>query len=89
MKPRPATQRTTLGLTYSATTEPARTPRAEESTRAAADAANPMGRIGDCYGPSLIAAATYEGHRYARELDTDIDIDVVPFKREPHQLELA
>ena len=46
-------------------------------------------RIGDCYGPSLIASAVYEGHRYARELDTDVDIDVVPFKREHHKLELA
>jgi len=46
-------------------------------------------RIGDCYGPSLIASAVYEGHRYARELDTDVDIDVVPFKREHHNLELA
>ena len=46
-------------------------------------------RIGDCYGPSLIASATYGGHRYARELDTDVDIDVVPFKREHHKLELA
>ena len=25
-------------------------------------------RIGDCYGPATIAAAVYEGHRYAREL---------------------
>jgi len=46
-------------------------------------------RIGDCYGPSLIASATYEGHRYARELDTEVDIDAVPFKREHHKLELA
>jgi dimethylamine/trimethylamine dehydrogenase len=46
-------------------------------------------RIGDCYGPSLIASANYEGHRYARELDTDVDIDVVPFKREHHNLELG
>jgi dimethylamine/trimethylamine dehydrogenase len=46
-------------------------------------------RIGDCYGPSLIASATYEGHRYARELDTEMDIDAVPFKREHHKLELA
>lgn len=46
-------------------------------------------RIGDCYAPSLIASAIYEGHRYARELDTDVDIDVVPFKREHHKLELA
>jgi len=46
-------------------------------------------RIGDCYGPSLIASANYEGHRYARELDTEVDIDAVPFKREHHKLELA
>ncbi len=46
-------------------------------------------RIGDCYGPSLIASANYEGHRYARELDTDVDIDVVPFKRERHKLQLV
>ncbi len=46
-------------------------------------------RIGDCLGPAMIASATYEGHRYARELDTNVDIDVVPFKREHHKLELA
>jgi len=46
-------------------------------------------RIGDCYGPSLIASATYDGHRYAREMDADVDIDAVPFKREHHKLELA
>jgi dimethylamine/trimethylamine dehydrogenase len=46
-------------------------------------------RIGDCYGPSLIASATYEGHQYARELDTELDTDAVPFKREHHKLELA
>jgi dimethylamine/trimethylamine dehydrogenase len=46
-------------------------------------------RIGDCYGPSIIASAIYEGHRYARELDTEVSIDVVPFKREHHKLELA
>ena len=46
-------------------------------------------RIGDCYGPSIIASANYEGHRYARELDTEASIDVVPFKREHHKLELA
>jgi dimethylamine/trimethylamine dehydrogenase len=25
--------------------------------------------IGDCYGPGTIAAAVYQGHKYARELD--------------------
>ena len=32
-------------------------------------------RIGDCLAPSIIAAAVYAGHRYARELDTDVDHD--------------
>ena len=39
-------------------------------------------RVGDCFGPATIAAAVYEGHRYARELDTEADPDTVPFKRE-------
>ncbi|MEQ9488529.1 MAG: FAD-dependent oxidoreductase [Alphaproteobacteria bacterium] len=46
-------------------------------------------RIGDCHVPSIIAAATYEGHRYAREMDTEVDRDAVPFKREHHKLELG
>ena len=38
-------------------------------------------RIGDAYGPGLIAAAVWSGHRYARELDGPTVGDV-PFKRE-------
>jgi dimethylamine/trimethylamine dehydrogenase len=44
-------------------------------------------RIGDCHGPATIAAAVYEGHRYARELDTEIDPDAVPFKRDAFALD--
>ena len=33
-------------------------------------------RIGDCNGPAIIAAAVYAGHRYAQELDSDIDHDM-------------
>ncbi len=29
-------------------------------------------KIGDCDAPAIIAAAIYAGHRYARELDTDV-----------------
>lgn len=47
----------------------------------------PVRRIGDCFGPSIIAAAVYEGHRYAREFDTEIDPDTVPFNRTRHQLQ--
>jgi len=38
--------------------------------------------VGDAYAPGTIAAAVWEGHRYAEELDTDIDPDVAPFRRE-------
>ena len=37
--------------------------------------------IGDCVAPASIAAAVFEGHRYARELDGPEQGDV-PFKRE-------
>lgn len=44
--------------------------------------------IGDCEAPAPIAWATYAGHRYARELDTDLcgEDSVVPFRRELVQL---
>ncbi|MFQ5635818.1 MAG: FAD-dependent oxidoreductase [Gammaproteobacteria bacterium] len=32
-------------------------------------------RIGDCEAPAIIAAATYAGHKYARELDAPVDPD--------------
>jgi dimethylamine/trimethylamine dehydrogenase len=35
-----------------------------------------LARIGDCEAPAIIAAATYAGHRYARELDAEVDIDL-------------
>ncbi len=38
-------------------------------------------RVGDCLAPATIAAAVYDGHRYARELDGEVDPDAVPFKR--------
>jgi dimethylamine/trimethylamine dehydrogenase len=41
-------------------------------------------RIGDCHGPSIIAAAVYEGHRFARELGEDVDD--IPFRRELTEL---
>ena len=54
---------------------------------AAAGGVPSVKRIGDCYGPATIAHAVYEGHRYARELDTDIDPDAVPFYRERFDLD--
>ena len=46
-------------------------------------------RVGDCQAPGIIATAVYEGHRYARELGTDIDPGDVPFRRELHVIEPA
>jgi len=42
-------------------------------------------RIGDCLAPGTIAASTYSGHRYARELDEPLQSGV-PFRRELPQL---
>jgi dimethylamine/trimethylamine dehydrogenase len=34
-----------------------------------------LSRIGDCEAPSIIAGAVFSGHRYARELDSEVDPD--------------
>ncbi len=34
-----------------------------------------LSRVGDCEAPAIIAAAVYSGHRYARELDEEINRD--------------
>ena len=36
------------------------------------DPAPTLNKIGDCDAPAIIAAAVYAGHRYARELGTDM-----------------
>mgnify|MGYP001561611893 CR=1 FL=1 len=46
-------------------------------------------RIGDCFGPATIAAAVYEGHRFARELERPLDPDGVAFKTVKYDLELG
>jgi dimethylamine/trimethylamine dehydrogenase len=40
-----------------------------------------LARIGDCEAPSIVAAAVHAGHRYARDLDTVVDVDQ-PFRHE-------
>ena len=43
--------------------------------------------IGDCLAPGTIAAAVWEGHRYAQELEAPSDRgDTVPFRREVTEL---
>lgn len=38
-------------------------------------------RIGDCLAPGTIATAVYAGHRYARELDAAVPVEI-SFRRE-------
>jgi dimethylamine/trimethylamine dehydrogenase len=40
--------------------------------------------IGDCHGPATIAAAVYEGHRFAREIGTETTD--LPYRRELSEL---
>jgi len=40
--------------------------------------------IGDCHGPATIAAAVYEGHRFARELGAEASD--IPYRRELTEL---
>ncbi|MBT8164180.1 MAG: NAD(P)-binding protein [Acidimicrobiia bacterium] len=44
--------------------------------------------VGDAHAPGTIAAAVWDGHRYAEELDTEIDPDVTPFRREVTELSI-
>jgi dimethylamine/trimethylamine dehydrogenase len=39
-------------------------------------------RIGDCVAPQLIADAIFDGHRLAREIDTETPARPLPFRRE-------
>jgi len=52
--------------------------------RLAAAAIVTLKPIGDCHGPATIAAAVYEGHRFARELGEDVA--EIPFRREVTEL---
>ena len=46
-----------------------------------------VSRIGDCHAPATIAAAVYEGHRYARELGESAGrLAEIPFRRELTEL---
>jgi dimethylamine/trimethylamine dehydrogenase len=42
--------------------------------------------VGDCLAPGTIAAAVWEGRRYAEELDEPARGDTVPFRREVTEL---
>ncbi len=40
-----------------------------------------VSKIGDCDAPAIIASAIYAGHRYARELETNMEGDVIRHDR--------
>ena len=44
-----------------------------ESDSSGSDPVATLNKIGDCDAPAIIAAAIYAGHRYARELGTDME----------------
>ena len=55
----------------------------ERRDRWAAAGLQSVKAVGDCLAPGTIAAAVWEGHRYAEELDEPDDRgDTVPFRRE-------
>ena len=61
---------------------------AGEAEEQLADLPFGLQRIGDCMAPGTIAAAVYDGHRCARELDQIPDPDSVPFRRERPEIDL-
>jgi dimethylamine/trimethylamine dehydrogenase len=46
-------------------------------------------RIGDCVAPRIIAEASFDGHRLAREIDSDDPATPLPYRRERIVLESA
>ena len=46
-------------------------------------------RIGDCVAPRIVAEASYDGHRLAREIDSEDPATPLPYTRERIVLESA
>jgi dimethylamine/trimethylamine dehydrogenase len=46
-------------------------------------------RVGDCVAPRLLADAIFDGHRLAREIDTDDPAIALPYRRERPTLQLS
>jgi len=59
----------------------------QDSAKLAAAGIASVSAIGDCSNPSTIAAAVYDGHRAARELDAPPADPDMPFRREHIALE--
>ena len=64
---------------------------ARSCSRAAASGRPPASQsvriVGDAYAPSTIAAAVWDGHRFAEELDGPEPDDAVPYRREVTELQ--
>ena len=75
-----AARNSTATVGYSAATVGDSTATVGDSLSAAG--VRSLSRIGDCLAPATIAAAVYDGHRYAREFGAPPDRDTPPFKRE-------
>jgi dimethylamine/trimethylamine dehydrogenase len=54
----------------------------DDSVDLGASGVSSITSIGDCLNPSTIAAAVYDGHRVAREMDAPLDNPDMPFRRE-------
>ena len=59
----------------------------EDSAKLTAAGIESVSAIGDCRNPSTIAAAVYDGHRVARDLDAEPSEPDLPFRREHIALE--
>ena len=55
---------------------------AADPARLAAAGIKSLDRIGDCYGPGMIAHAVYSGHRFAREFEEPA-VEGLAFRTEP------
>jgi dimethylamine/trimethylamine dehydrogenase len=62
---------------------------AEDPDALRAQGVGALYRIGDCVAPRIIAEASYDGHRLAREIDSDDPATPLPYTRERIILESA
>jgi dimethylamine/trimethylamine dehydrogenase len=53
-----------------------------DEERLAAEGIEAVYRVGDCVAPQLIADAIFDGHRLAREIDTENPAVPLPWRRE-------
>jgi dimethylamine/trimethylamine dehydrogenase len=62
---------------------------AQEPNALRAEGIEALYRIGDCVAPRIIAEASFDGHRLAREIDCEDPVTPLPYTRERIVLESA